>query len=332
MNEHITVPVSELPPGTDRRRCLDVLRAGLKLPVMLSPMFLASGPKFVIAACRAGIIGSFPAPNARTLTDLEAWLGEIFGACQPGQAAAWAINLLVHTSNGRLGKEVRLVQQYKPSLVITALGTPARVREAVHEYGGTVFADVTTPTFARKAIAAGADGLVLVCAGAGGHTGDYSPFAFLHDVRQFWAGPAVLAGAVADARSILAAKILGADLVYMGTRFICATESMVSDEYRNMLVASRMEDVILTKAVTGVKANFMRASLELAGFNETTLAIDRKIDFSTERLSDAKAWKTIWGAGQGVGCVERVANIEEIVAQLAADYAAIAKEFGRAHD
>ena len=321
-------PTGTTPTGEDHRKCIEALRVGMRLPVIVAPMFLVSGPQFVIAACQAGVIGSFPAPNARTIADLDAWLDEISRACPPGKTAPWAVNLLVHPSNGRLEEELRLVQQYKPPLVITALGTPRRVTEVVHAYGGVVFGDVITPTFARKAVAAGVDGLVLVCAGAGGHTGDYSPFAFLRDVRRFWSGPVVLAGAIADAPAILAARVLGADFVYMGTRFICARESMVPDDYRQMLVDSGLEDIILTKAVTGVRANFMRASLTRAGFDDAALAMDRKIDFSTERLSNVKAWKHIWGAGQSVGCVERVAHMKDIVDELVQDYATLSSGVG----
>jgi len=314
------------PPGDTqnvRRSFADLVRS-LKLPVVVAPMFLVSGPDLVVAACRAGVIGSFPAPNARTLHDLEAWFHAIKSSCR-SNGASWAVNLIVHLSNNRFDDELRLVQEYQPPLVITALGSPARLIDEVHDYGGIVLADVSTVNYARKAVASGADGLVLVCAGAGGHTGEYSPFAFTHEVRRFWRGPIVLAGAISDARGIRAAQALGADLAYMGTRFIAARESLVSDDYRKMLVASHLDDVVTTKAVTGIRANFLRASLERAGFTADLLDTDGNVDFSRERLTDAKAWKSIWGAGQGVGCVERISTVSEIVADLAKEYSEVLK-------
>jgi nitronate monooxygenase len=305
----------QLNSGMDRRSCLGRLTQSLKAPVIVAPMFLVSGPALVLASSLAGVIGSLPAANARTLADLEQWLGQIAETCRPLQLP-WAVNLIVHKSNSRLREEIRLLETYQPPLVITALGSPATVLEDIHAYGGAVFADVTTPALARKAVSLGVDGLVVVCAGAGGHTGEYSPFAFVPEIRRFWAGPLVVAGAISNARGIRAAQLLGADLVYMGTRFICAKESLVTDGYRNMLVASRMEDIVATKAVTGVTASFLRASLEQAGFCAEQTSGVRALDFSPERLTDAKAWRDIWAAGQGVGSVERISAVEEIVAQL----------------
>ena len=260
-NDHAAAPGAA---GLGCRRSLDVLRRSLRVPVIVAPMFLVSGPGLVTAACAAGVIGSFPAPNARTIAELKAWLDSIV-ASRSAHCACWAMNVLVHSSNNRLPEEIELIRQYRPPLVISALGSPRPVIDPVHAYGGMVFGDVTTPTLARKAIAAGVDGLVLVCAGAGGHTGQYSPFAFIREVRRFWQGPLVVAGAISDARGIRAAQLLGADLVYMGTRFICARESLVSDDYRNMVIESAMEDVVRTRAVTGIEANFLRASLRRAG-------------------------------------------------------------------
>ncbi|MBS0416491.1 MAG: nitronate monooxygenase [Proteobacteria bacterium] len=310
------------PAGGPDTSTLDKLRGSLRLPVVVAPMFLISSPQLVTAACKAGVIGSFPAPNARTLADLEAWLDAIV-SLREADYACWAVNLLVHPSNTRLQEELNLIRRYQPPLVISALGSPRPIVDAIHSYGGTVFGDVTSPTMARKAIAAGADGLILVCAGAGGHTGQYSPFAFIREVRRFWRGPLVAAGAISDARSILAAQLLGADLVYMGTRFIATPESMASDDYRRMLIESGMEDIVRTSAVTGVEANFMRASLYQAGFNDAMLTRASKVDFSSERLGDVKAWKQIWGAGQGVSCVDKVCTVAQIVADLTAEYEAL---------
>jgi nitronate monooxygenase len=295
--------------------------AKLRLPVIVAPMFLVSGPDLVVAAARAGLIGSFPAPNARTVADLEAWLADIVGALGP-VGLPWAVNFITHRTYDRFDAELALVRRYRPPLVITALGNPARVADSVHAYGGLVFADVNTPLMADKAVRAGADGLVLVCAGAGGHTGRLSPFAFVHEVRQFWRGPIVVAGAVSSARGIHAAQMLGADMVYMGTRFIAATESLASQEYRSMVVRARAEDIVETAAVTGVSGNFMRESLIAAGLDPAAPA-SRGVDFSGQINDEAKAWKHIWSAGQGAASVDRIAPVADIVTELEAEYRAL---------
>lgn len=300
------------------------LRAALRLPVIVAPMFLISGPELVIAAARAGVIGAFPAPNARSLRDLESWLERIAGAVgEAGKGGLWAINLIVHSSYPRLAEECDLVARYRPRLVISALGSPRPLLERVHDYGGLVFADVVSAAQARKAVAAGVDGLVLVASGAGGHTGQYSPFALVSEVRRFWDGPLVLAGAIGDARAILAARILGADLAYMGTRFIATPESLVSDDNRAMLVRAGLEDIVTSRAVTGVSANWLRESLDRAGFTADRLAGAKKTDFSN--LQDVSAWEHIWGAGQAVGATRGVQTVAEIVDELARDYAALAR-------
>lgn len=213
------------------------LKAKLRLPVIVAPMFLISGPELVIAAGKAGIMAAFPAPNARTIAVLDTWLAQITSELDAAnKAGMWAINMIVHSTYERFDAELDLICQYRPQIVITALGSPSRPLERVHGYGGRVFSDVITPTQARKAIDAGADGLVLVAAGAGGHTGLYSPFALVDEVRSFWDGPIVLGGGIGNARGIAAAQMLGADFAYMGTRFIATPESLVSDENRAMLV------------------------------------------------------------------------------------------------
>jgi nitronate monooxygenase len=287
----------------------------LKIPVILAPMFLISGPDLVIAAARAGIIGAFPAPNARTIEDLRAWLDRITGAL--GEQKNWAMNMIVHASYDRFEAELALVEAYQPSLVITALGSPKRVAAPVQAYGGAVFCDVVTPEQARKAVDAGVNGLILVCAGAGGHTGQYSPFAFVEEVRRFWSGPLALAGAIGTARGIRAAQVLGADYAYMGTRFIACPESLVSDENRAMLVRAGMSDVRTTAAISGVPANWLRESLEAAGFSPEMLKAEKKVDFSALH-GEAKAWKSIWGAGHSVGRTEKVQTVAEVVEELAA--------------
>jgi nitronate monooxygenase len=299
----------------------EVLYRDLKLPVIVAPMFLISGPDLVIAAGRAGLIGAFPAPNARTIDDLKSWLLRIsHELAAANRANMWAINMIVHSSYDRFAAELALVQTYQPRLVITALGNPKPVLQPVHDYGGAVFCDVITPEQARKAADAGVDGIILVASGAGGHTGKYSPFAFVDEVRRFWDGPLVLGGAIGNARAIRAALTLGADFAYMGTRFIACPETLVSDPNREMLVRAEMRDIVTTAAVSGVPANWMRESLELAGFTDATLKAEAKIDFANLH-GESKAWKTIWGAGQAVGQTRSIQSVAQIVNELVADYA-----------
>jgi nitronate monooxygenase len=300
---------------------LQALRANLILPIIAAPMFLISGPDLVIAAAKAGIIGAFPAPNARTIDDLKIWLTRItreLGAVK--RADCWAINMIVHPSYDRFDAELDLICEYQPRIVITALGSPRRPLARVHDYGGLVFCDVISPEQAKKAADAGADGLILVAAGAGGHTGTYSAFGFVEEVRRFWDGPLVLGGAIGSARAIRAAEILGADFAYMGTRFIACPESLVTDDNRAMLVRAPMSSIITTAAVSGVPANWLGESLSRGGFTKEMLDTKAKIDFSNLH-GEAKAWKSIWGAGHGIGHTRSVQSVAEIVEELAADYA-----------
>jgi nitronate monooxygenase len=232
--------------------------------------------------------------------------------------------MVVHRTYPRLAAELELVQEFRPPVVVTALGSPRGVIDAVHAYGGLVFADVVNVGFARKAAEAGVDGLVLVGAGAGGHTGPLSGFAFVAEVRAFWDGPIALAGAISDGRAVRAAEVLGADLAYMGTRFIAARESLAADAYRAMLVGAGAEDIVLTDAVTGVPANFLLPSLVENGWDPARLAPTggRKIDFGGDPQDERKAWKHLWAAGQGVGATTRVEGVAEIAARLGAEYAA----------
>jgi len=302
------------------------LKARLRLPVIVAPMFLISGPELVIAAGKAGIIGAFPAPNARTVDVLDAWLAQITGdLAAAGKPGMWAINMIVHSTYERFDAELDLVCRYQPQIVITALGSPARVLDAVHGYGGRVFSDVITPAQARKAIDAGADGLVLVAAGAGGHTGQYSPFALVDEVRRFWHGPIVLGGGIGNARAIAAAQMLGADFAYMGTRFIATPESLVSDDNRAMLVRATASDIVTTAAITGVPSNWLRESLDRAGFTPEMLETRKAIDFSNLH-GDAKAWKTVWGAGHSVGQTRSVQTVAEIVEELVGETRALTKD------
>ena len=303
----------------------------LALPVFVAPMFLVSGPDMVLASCAAGLGGSFPAPNCRTIDDLERWLEQVSGGVAQlrasGQKAGpWAFNMVVHRTYPRLDAELELVKKYRPPIVITALGSPVNVIEAVHSYGGLVFADVNSVRFARKAAAAGVDGLILVSAGAGGHVGPLAGFAFLPEVRQFWDGPLVLAGAISDGRAVRAAEVLGADLAYLGTRFIATQESMAADGYKNLLIKSGAEDVALTNAVTGVPANFLSESLAAAGFDPKGGIVERTVNFEDDPHDDAKAWKNIWSAGQGVGATRRIQSVADIANNLKAEYAAAVGE------
>jgi len=289
------------------------------LPLMAAPMFLVSGPELVIACARAGVIGSYPAANARSVEMLDDWLAQTVAGIG---AAPFALNLIVHRSYDRFEAELALVHRYRPRIVSTALGSPKRVLDAVHGYGGIVVADVVDPTLARKAANAGADVLILVVQGAGGHTGSYNPFAFIAEVRKFWLGPLGLAGAISSGRDIRAAQLLGADFVVAGTRFIATTESRAHPDYRALIVDSTLEDLVLTKAVSGVTANWLKVTLAAAGFTPESLKSEGRIDFSGDISAGKKAWKDVWSAGHGVGGIERVATVAELVAELRADYRA----------
>lgn len=288
-------------------------------------MFLVSGPALVTAACKAGIIGSFPFPNARPIEQLDDWLQQITNELEHAQQQAptariapYAVNMLMHRSYNRFDEEVVLLKKYQPKIVITALGSPAKIVDIVHDYGGLVFADVNSLDFARKASQMGVDGLILVAAGAGGHTGQMTGFAFVDAVRSFWDGYLVLAGGISTGRGIRAAQTLGADLAYMGTRFIPTHESLATIPYQEMIIESTVQDLILTDSVTGVPAWFMRQSMEKAGFDIHNLKA-AKIDF-TEGPDNKKAWRDVWSAGQGVGMIQTTQSVADIVQQLRVEY------------
>jgi nitronate monooxygenase len=302
------------------------MRKTLCMPVVAAPMFLVSGPDLVIEACKAGIIGSFPAPNARTIDDFEAWLDRITGELailkKSGNGAmtdVWAQNLVVHRTYERLDAEIALLQKYRPPIVITALGSPRTVVEAVHDYGGLVIADVNTVAYARKAAAAGVDGLALVAAGAGGHTGHMAGFAFVPAVREFFDGILILAGAIGNGRSVRAAEVLGADLSYMGTAFIASKESIAFAPYKQMVVESEFSDLILTNSFTGAHAYYLRQSIVNAGLDPDQLIEKHQMNL-TGSEKKTKAWKDIWSAGQGVGTVGGVEPIALIVERLKLQY------------
>jgi nitronate monooxygenase len=296
------------------------LQGKLKLPLIAAPMFLVSGPDLVVAACQEGIVGSFPTPNARTPAILDEWLNDITSRlAEVPDAGPLAANLVVHPSNDRLEDDLALVEKYEVPLVITALGSPRKIVDRVHAYGGAVFADVNSVRFARKAAEAGVDGLVLVAAGAGGHTGNMTGFAFVPAVREFFDGTIVLGGGIGDGRAIKAAEVLGADLAYMGTPFIATNESLAHADYRQMLVDSTIDDLILTNAVTGVHANWLRQSLIAAGMDPNALETDPDVDF-TDPQSGVKRWANTWSAGHGVGMIDRVEGVKSLVDRLNDEY------------
>lgn len=306
------------------RRLPERIFRRLRLPLVAAPMFLVSGPDLVIAACKAGVIGSFPFPNARTAADLRLWLDRLKATLDEADAP-WAANLMVHPTYARLPEEIALVEEYRPAIVITALGSPRRMTEVVHGYGGIVLADVNSPAFARKAVDAGVDGLVLVSAGAGGHTGPMSPFAFVAEVRRYFDGIIALAGSLATGRAIRAAEVLGADLGYVGTPFIAAEESLAPPAYREMLVAAGFDDILPTDAFTGVKANMLVPAIRAAGLDPAALRPKDRVEIGDPQAS-TKAWKNIWSAGHGVGSVTAIEPAATIIDRFARDYAAAVAE------
>ena len=298
----------------------------LRLPVFAAPMFLVSGPDLVIAACKAGIVGAFPTPNARTAEQLDAWMTRI--TAEVGDAP-WCANLVTHSTNARLPQDLELVAKHKPPFVVTALGSPKPAIEAVHAYGGKVIADVTTVKLARKAVEAGADGLACICAGAGGHTGTLSPFAFVSAVRAFFDGIVIVGGGISDGWGIAGAIAAGADYVYMGTSFIAASESMASQEYKDMLAEAQIDDLLVSAGITGTPASWLKPSLRANGLDPDAMpaAPDRAYDSS--KGFKGKRWADVWAAGQGVGAVTGTEPCAAIVDRLATEYAAARDRFNR---
>ncbi|MEQ8696169.1 MAG: nitronate monooxygenase [Bauldia litoralis] len=307
----------------------DTLRARLgrlRIPAFAAPMFLVSGPDLVVAACRSGVVGSFPAPNARTTEILDAWLGEITSRLEEPSAtgvdqAPWAVNMVVHSTTQRMPYDLEVVVKYKAPIVITALGSPARVVDEIHAYGGLVFADVNSVGYARKAVDAGVDGLVLVCSGAGGHTGQLCNFAFVDEVRRFWDGYIALGGGISTGRAIRAAEVMGADFAYIGTRFIATEESMAEQAYRDMLADCTAEDLMVSKAFTGANASMLVPSIVNQGLDPVELADKKaKMNFTGQEGMEVKPWKGIWTAGQGVGSIDGTSTVEDLVATLKREY------------
>ena len=296
----------------------------LRLPVVAAPMFLVSNPQLVLACCRSGIVGSFPALNQRESSGFKAWLGEIEGSLDAA-SAPYAVNLIVHGSNPRLQADLAICVEQRVPIVITSLGAVKEVVDAVHSYGGLVFHDVTTRRHAEKAAEAGVDGLIAVAAGAGGHAGTWSPFALIAEIRQFFDKTLLLSGCLNHGHEILAAQLLGADLAYLGTRFIATQESGATPAYKQMIVEAKAADIIHTPVVSGVPASFMRQSLQQAGYDLQQLQNKGEINYG-EKLKpisdEAKAWKTVWSAGQGVGLISDLPPVEELVARLDREYRA----------
>ncbi len=296
----------------------------LRLPVVAAPMFLVSNPQLVLACCHSGVLGSFPALNQRESSGFKAWLEEIEAGLK-ADSAPYAVNLIVHGSNPRLHADLAICVEHKVPVVITSLGAAKEVVDAVHSYGGLVFHDVTTRRHAEKAAEAGVDGLIAVAAGAGGHAGTWSPFALIAEIRQFFDKTLLLSGCLNHGHEVLAAQLLGADLAYMGTRFIATRESNADADYKQMILDARAADIVHTPAVSGVPASFMRQSLEKAGYDLARLQDKGDVNYG-EKLKpisdEAKAWKTVWSAGQGVGGIADVPSVAELVARLDAEYRA----------
>jgi nitronate monooxygenase len=299
--------------------CPALLNKNLRLPVIGAPMFIVSTPDLVIAQCRAGIIGSFPALNARPPELLDSWLTQISQAlADDPQAAPFAVNQIVHPSNARLADDLKCCCAHRVPLIITSLSAPSQVVPAVHDYGGLVFHDVISVRHAEKAIEAGVDGLILVCAGAGGHAGTLNPFALVHEVRKIWDGPIALSGAIAHGASILAARALGADFAYIGTPFIATAEANASAAYKQALVDGRAKDIVYTPYFTGVAGNYLAASIVAAGLDPAHLPAQGADPLNMGRV--ARAWKDIWGAGQGLGTIDAVVPCADLVERLCQEY------------
>ena len=308
-----------------------LLRDNLSIPVVGAPLFIISNPTLVIEQCKAGVVGSFPALNARPKEVLEEWLKRITGelgeykAKHPDRKVApFAVNQIVHGSNDRLMHDVELCEKYKVPIQITSLRAPDEVVPSAHRYGGLVFHDVTNVKHAKRALQAGVDGLILVCAGAGGHAGALSPFALVAEVRQFYDGCLLLSGSIANGASVLAAQAVGADLAYIGTRFIAAKEANATDANKQCIIDSTGEEIVYTNLFTGVHGNYMKRSIAAAGLDPDDLptADKSKMNFGSGGNQKAKAWRDIWGAGQGVGQIHDAPPAAEIVARLKAEYEA----------
>ncbi|RIJ63391.1 nitronate monooxygenase family protein [Rummeliibacillus sp. POC4] len=296
----------------------------LDLPVIAAPMFLVSGIELVVEGCKSGVVTTFPLLNARTSEELEQWIQEIIAQLAEAKesnskVAPWGVNLVVHRSNDRYDADVELIKKYQPPIVITSLGKPTDIAKVVHEYGGLVFSDVISIKHAKKAAEAEIDGLILVCNGAGGHGGTLNPMAFVHEVKQFFDGLIILSGSISHGQDILAAQVIGADLAYMGTRFIATEESIASQAYKEMLLEAQAADIIYTDKISGVNANFIVQSVLNAGLNPNSLEKPKELEI-VHKADGAKAWKDIWSAGHGVGGINEILPVSKLVEKLNAEY------------
>ncbi len=310
---------------------LPPILSNLRLPIIGAPLFIVSSPSLVVAQCTSGIVGSFPALNARPAEKLDEWLHEItealaaYDRAHPdAPAAPFAVNQIVHRSNDRFEYDMAVCAKWKVPIVITSLGARTELNDAVHSWGGITLHDIIDDRFARKAIDKGADGLIAVAAGAGGHAGRWSPFALIHEIRRWFDGPLVLSGAIATGGAILAARLMGADLAYIGSPFIATPEANSSDDYKQGIVEASAADIVYTDLFTGVHGNYLRSSIVASGLDPEALAagsIDA-MKFGSDGSSKSKAWRDIWGSGQGVGAVDAILPAAELVAKLAKEYAA----------
>lgn len=304
-------------------------RGRMRLPAIAAPMFLVSGPELVTETCKAGVAGSFPALNARSSEQLDAWLGDIGQSLETARAAApeapvapYGINLILHASNPRVGPDLELICKHRVPFVITSLGHPGEVVERVHAYGGLVFSDVIHAYHARKTAAAGVDGIIAVASGAGGHAGTQSPFSLVREIREFWDGTLVLGGAISDGFAVRAAEVLGADLAYMGTRFIATRESSAQDAYKAMLVEAGAGDIVYTDAISGTNANFLWPSLEKLGHKREELVQGVGKGKLKALADEAKAWRDVWSAGQGVATIHDTPTVRALCDRLTEEYRA----------
>ena len=308
----------------------DILKDTLRLPVVGAPLFIISHPPLVLEQCKAGIVGSFPALNARPEAQLDEWLAEItedlanHNARHPDRPAApFAVNQIVHRSNTRLEHDLRMCEKYKVPIVISSLGAVPEVNQAVHSYGGIVLHDIINNRHANSAIRKGADGLIAVAAGAGGHAGPLSPFALVEEIREWFDGPLLLSGAIATGRAVLGAEAMGADLAYIGTPFIATPEARAVDEYKQMIVDSSASDIVYSNYFTGIHGNYLKPSISRAGMDPDDLPVadPSKMNFDGA-ATGAKAWKDIWGSGQGIGAVKDILPVAQLVDRLDAEYRA----------
>lgn len=303
------------------------LLSSLRLPVVAAPMFLVSGVDLVVEACRAGVIGSFPTQNCRSVDDLDQWMGRITDRlATPAEGSApvapWAVNLITHRSNARLADDLALVAQYRPPVVITALGSPRPVMEVVKSYGGLVIADVVSLTLARKAAEAGVDGMACISAGAGGHTGFLSPFAFTSALREIFDGLIIIGGGISDGQGVAGAVVAGADLVYVGTRFLATEESLAQPEYKQMIVDHGIDDLVVSPAITGTPASWLRPSLVANGLDPDNLQAPPMDRVYSAGEAAIRRWKDLWAAGQGLETIRAVEPVRSVIDRLADEYAA----------